>query len=67
MHSISRWSAKPGRKQIVPLGRGGGDLLGGITVTPIAISGTVADSGNLSAIISEHTREIARVLGQAGL
>jgi hypothetical protein len=55
------WSAKPGPEGIIPLKKGGGGLLGGVTVNaPITINGPVSDSGNLAAILSEHAREIAR-------
>ena len=40
-------------------------MLGGITVyAPITINGPVADQGNLTTILAEHAREIARQVKQ---
>ena len=53
--------AEKGPEAIIPLSKTGGGLLGGVTVNaPITISGPVADSGNLAAILAEHARERAR-------
>jgi len=55
-----------GPEAIIPLKKGGGGMLGGVTVNaPITINGPVADQGNLAEILTEHAREIARQVKRA--
>ena len=53
-----------GPEAIIPLGRAAGVLghmLGGVTVNaPITIGAEATEHANLSAILAEHAREIAR-------